>query len=355
MLLFPVRLNFRAPRSFKLPTTRLHCQTTVHIQLRIVVGKPRFYTASTAKMSDGQWTSLSYTLNTGDKIPAIGLGTWQSKPGEVRNAVSAALRAGYRHIDTALAYGNEREVGLGIKDSGVPREEIWITTKLDNTWHKHVEEGLTSSLNSLGVEYIDLYLMHWPCSTAPSEEGNPASAPANPPVAYTDVDYLDAWREMEKLPASGRVRNIGVSNFDITQLNRLLRHAKIIPAVNQVELHPNNPTHSLTKFCADKGIHVTGYSILGSTNSPLVKDQTLAGIAQKHGRSIQQVLLAWGLHHGYSVIPKSVTEARIVSNFQVDGLVLAEEDLKALDTLKDRFKVCGDDWLPHKIFLDRPE
>ncbi|KAF3183941.1 hypothetical protein TWF106_006918 [Orbilia oligospora] len=356
MLLFPARLNFRAPRSFKLPTTRLLFQTTVrvHIQPQIVdINRPRFYTIA-AKMSDGQWTSLSYTLNTGDKIPAVGLGTWQSKPGEVRNAVAAALRAGYRHIDTALAYGNEREVGLGIKDSGVPREEIWITTKLDNTWHKHVKEGLASSLNSLGVEYIDLYLMHWPCSTAPSEEGNPASAPADPPVAYTDVDYLDAWAELEKLPKS-QVRNVGVSNFDITQLNRLLRHAKVTPAVNQIELHPNNPTHSLTKFCAEKGIHVTGYSILGSTNSPLVKDQTLAGIAQKHGRSIQQVLLAWGLQHGYSVIPKSVTESRIVSNFQVDGLVLTEDDLKALDTLKDRFKVCGDDWLPHKIFLDRPE
>ncbi|KAK6530845.1 hypothetical protein TWF281_007681 [Arthrobotrys megalospora] len=351
MLLFP-RLNFRAPRSFKLPTTRLPFQTTVRIHLQLV-DRPRFYTAP-AKMSDGQWTSLSYTLNTGDKIPAIGLGTWQSKPGEVRNAVSAALKAGYRHIDTALAYGNEKEVGLGIKDSGVPREEIWITTKLDNTWHKHVKEGLASSLNSLGVDYLDLYLMHWPCSTAPSEEGNPASAPANPPVAYDDVDYLDAWAEMEKLPHS-QVRNIGVSNFDVTQLKRLLRHAKTVPAANQIELHPNNPTHSLTKFCAEKNIHVTGYSILGSTNSPLVKDQTLAGIAQKHGRTIQQVLLAWGLHHGYSVIPKSVTESRIVSNFEVDGLVLTEDDLKALDTLKDRFKVCGDDWLPHKIFLDRPE
>ncbi|EWC48946.1 hypothetical protein DRE_00251 [Drechslerella stenobrocha 248] len=299
-------------------------------------------------MADGKWTSLSFTLNTGDKIPAVGLGTWQSKPNEVRTAVCAALKAGYRHIDTALAYGNEKEVGEGIKDSGVPREEIWITTKLDNPWHKRVEEGITSSLTDLGVDYIDLYLIHWPCSTDPADESLL--------TAYEDWDFIDTWREMEKLPASGRVRNIGVSNFDQTQIHRLLRSGpKIIPAVNQVELHPNNPTHNLTKLCAEKGIHCTAYSVLGSTNSPLVKDQTLAGIAAKHGRSIQQVLLAWGLHHGYSVIPKSVTPARIEANFQVDGLVLEEDDIKALDVLPDRFKVCGDDWLPHKIFLDRDD
>lgn len=297
-------------------------------------------------MAGGKWTSLSFTLNTGDKIPAVGLGTWQSKPGEVRDAVAAALRAGYRHIDTAAAYGNEREVGLGIKDSGVPREEIWITTKLDNPDHKQAPESLDASLNKLGIDYIDLYLMHWPCS----------SDPADPDLhtAYADWDFIDTWREMEKLPKS-KAKNIGVSNFDITQLNRLLRTAKTVPAVNQVELHPNNPTPNLTKFCQDKGIHCTAYSILGSTNSPLVKNQTLAGIGEKHGRPIQQVLLAWGLHHGYSVIPKSVNENRIKANFAVNDLILHDEDLKALDSLPDRFKVCDDEWLPHKIFLDRED
>ncbi|KAK6358967.1 hypothetical protein TWF696_000139 [Orbilia brochopaga] len=344
LLLPPARLNFRALRSYRLPTTaRISHRSLVHYRFP---NRANFH-STTVKMADGKWTTLSFTLNTGDKIPAVGLGTWQSKPGEVRNAVAAALKAGYRHIDTALAYGNEREVGLGIKDSGVPREEIWITTKLDNPWHKRVEDGLNSSLKSLGIEYIDLYLMHWPCSTDPAHE--------DLLTAHEDWDFVDTWREMEKLPATGRVRNIGVSNFDVTQLKRLLRTAKTIPAVNQVELHPNNPTPNLTKFCASKGIHCTAYSILGSTNSPLVKDEVLAGIAKKHGRSIQQVLLAWGLHHGYSVIPKSVTESRIVANFQVDGLVLAEDDLKELDSRPDRFKVCDDLWLPHRIFLDRDD
>lgn len=119
------------------------------------------------RMAPVNWTKETFTLNTGAKIPAVGLGTWQSKPNEVREAVKAALLKGYRHIDTALAYGNEHEVGQGIKDSGVPREEIWITTKLDNPWHKRVEEGINSSLKSLGVDYVDLYLMHWPSSTDP--------------------------------------------------------------------------------------------------------------------------------------------------------------------------------------------
>src|ERR1700761_1505955 len=133
----------------------------------------------------------------GGKIPAVGLGTWQSPPNQVRIAVKAALDAGYRHIDTALAYGNEHEVGQGIKDSGVPRDQIWITTKLDNTWHHVVEEGITSSLKSLDTDYIDLYLMHWPSSTDPKDKEK----------HLPDWDFVKTWAEMQKLPASGRVRS----------------------------------------------------------------------------------------------------------------------------------------------------
>jgi len=296
---------------------------------------------------DGNWTSLKYKLNTGDEIPAVGLGTWQSKPNEVRNAVAAAIKAGYRHIDTAFAYGNEHEVGQGIKDSGVPREEIWITTKLDNPWHKRVEEAISTSLKNLGVDYVDLYLVHWPSSTDP----------ADPTLKthHDDWDFIDTWKEMEKLPASGRVRNIGISNFGIKNLEKLLPTVKIVPAVNQIELHPNCPSPKLVKYNAEKGIHSTAYSCLGSTDSPLVKDATLAAIAKKHGKSIQQILLVWGLQHGFSVIPKSVTESRIISNFDINGIVLPEEDIKALDSLPDRFKVCGDDWLPIKVFFNDDE
>ncbi|GAM41385.1 hypothetical protein TCE0_042r14466 [Talaromyces pinophilus] len=163
-------------------------------------------------MSALEHTKKTFTLNTGDKIPAIGLGTWQSKPNEVREAVEAALLAGYRHIDTALAYGNEHEVGQGIRDSGVPREQIWITTKLDNTWHHRVQDGINSSLSSLGVDYVDLYLVHWPSSTDPNDKKK----------HLPDWDFIKTWEEMQKLPATGKVRNIGVSNFGIKNLERLV-------------------------------------------------------------------------------------------------------------------------------------
>nr|POE49354.1 glycerol 2-dehydrogenase (nadp(+)) [Quercus suber] len=288
-----------------------------------------FPTTNNANMTD--WTKQTFTLNTGDKIPAVGLGTWQSAPNEVRKAVAAALKAGYRHIDTALAYGNEHEVGQGIKDSGVPREQIWITTKLDNTWHHRVEEGITSSLKSLDTDYVDLYLVHWPSSTDPDDLKK----------HLPDWDFIKTWQEMQKLPASGRVKNIGVSNFAIKNLEKLLNDpsTKIVPAVNQIELHPNNPSPKLVDYCKEKNIHATAYSCLGSTNSPLVNDKTLAKIAEKHGKTTAQVLLVWGLQRGTSVIPKSVTASRIEKNFELDGFSLSDDELKELSSLPDRFKI----------------
>ncbi len=144
-------------------------------------------------------------------MPAVGLGTWRSQPNEVAAAVEAALRAGYRHIDTAFGYGNEKEVGEGIEASGVPRDQIWLTTKLDNPWHKRVAEGFDRSLANLGTSYVDLYLLHWPCSTDPT----------NFKKHLEGWDFLDTWREMQKLVGSGKVRNIGVSNFGITNLEKL--------------------------------------------------------------------------------------------------------------------------------------
>ncbi|KAK5134409.1 hypothetical protein LTR08_006456 [Meristemomyces frigidus] len=298
-------------------------------------------------MTDTQWTKKTFTLNTGAKMPAVGLGTWQSGPNEVRKAVKAALDAGYRHIDTALAYGNESEVGQGIKDSGVPREEIWVTTKLDNPWHKRVEEGITSSLKSLDMDYVDLYLMHWPSSTDPDDLKKHLS----------DWDFIKTWQELQKLPSSGRVKNIGVSNFAIKNLEKLLNDpsCKTVPAVNQVELHPNNPSPKLIDYCKGKGIHCTAYSCLGSTNSPLAKDETLAKIAKSKDKSTAQVLLMWGLQRGTSVIPKSVTPSRIGDNYQLDGWSLTDDEMKQLDSLPDRFKVCGDSWLPVKVFFGDDE
>ncbi|GMF74071.1 unnamed protein product [Aspergillus oryzae] len=241
---------------------------------------------------------------------------------------------------SALAYGNEAEVGQGIKDSGVPREEIWITTKLDNTWHHRVSEGIESSLKDLGVSYVDLYLVHWPSSTDPNDKSK----------HLPDWDFIKTWQEMQKLPATGKVRNIGVSNFGIKNLEKLLNDpsTKIVPAVNQIELHPNNPSPKLVAYNTSKGIHSTGYSCLGSTNSPLYKDPTLLQLAEKKGKTPQQCLLQWGIQKGWSVIPKSVSKERIDTNFELDGWNLTDEEVNQLDNLKDRRKVCGDSWLPIK-------
>ncbi|KAL2176919.1 Aldo/keto reductase-like protein [Thermothelomyces heterothallicus CBS 202.75] len=298
-------------------------------------------------MTQTKITSKTFKLNTGAEIPAIGLGTWQSKPGEVGRAVEAALRAGYRHIDTAFAYGNEKEVGEGIRASGVPREEIFLTTKLDNPWHKRAPEALKRSLENLGVDYLDLYLMHWPSSTDPDD----------PKKHYPDWDFVDTWREMQKLMETGKIRNLGVSNFGIKNLERLLNDpsCKIVPAVNQIELHPGNPSPKLVAYCAEKGIHCSGYSPLGSSDSPLYKNETIAAIAQAKNRTVQQVLLLWGLKKGWSVLPKSVNPDRIKANFDLDGWDLTDEEMAKIDAIPDRFKVCGDAWLPIKVFFGDDE
>ncbi|KAM6536103.1 hypothetical protein FALCPG4_005622 [Fusarium falciforme] len=288
-----------------------------------------------------------YVLNTGDSMPALGLGTWQSKPGEVELSVQWALECGYRHIDTAFAYGNEKEVGAGIRASGVPREQIWLTTKLDNDCHHRVSEAINTSLENLGTDYVDLYLMHWPVALDPD----------NPGQVLKDWDFVDTWRDMQKLVGTGKVRNIGVSNFGIRNLDKLLsaESCKITPAVNQVELHPFNPSSRLVKYNESKGIHTTAYSPLGSTNSPIYSNETVISIAKTHGRTAQQILLMWGLQRGTSVLPKSVTKGRIEANFGLRGWQLTDQEMASLSDIPDRFKVADDSWLPVRVFFGDDE
>ncbi|KAJ4329025.1 hypothetical protein N0V84_000597 [Fusarium piperis] len=288
-----------------------------------------------------------YALNTGDSMPALGLGTWQSKPGEVELAVQWALECGYRHIDTASAYGNEKEVGAGIRASGVPREQIWITTKLDNDCHHRVAEAINTSLANLGTEYVDLYLMHWPVALDPDNHGQ----------VLKDWDFVDTWRDMQKLVGTGKVRNIGVSNFGIRNLDKLLsaESCKITPAVNQIELHPFNPSSRLVKYNKSKGIHTTAYSPLGSTNSPIYSNETVISISNAHGRTAQQILLMWGLQRGTSVLPKSVTKGRIEANFGLRDWQLTDRHMASLSGIPDRFKVGHDSWLPVRVFFGDDE
>jgi glycerol 2-dehydrogenase (NADP+) len=179
--------------------------------------------------------------------------------------------------------------------------------------------------------------VHWPCSSDPADE--------KLQTAYKDWNFIDTWKEMEKLDEK-KARNLGISNFDTVNLDKLLPEATKVPAVNQIELHPNNPTPKLLKYLEDKKIHATAYSCLGSTNSPLASDQVIADIAKKHNTTTQAVLLVWGLQRGTSVIPKSVTPTRIEANWtSLDGLKLSDEEMETLSTRPDRFKVCGDSWL----------
>lgn len=253
-------------------------------------------------------------LNNGVEIPRLGLGVFRAPRGEVtRQAVLSALSAGYRHIDTARIYGNERDVGAAVRESGLPRKDIFVTTKLwnEDQGYDSTLRACERSLESLGFEYVDLYLVHWP---VPGRR-------------------LESWRAMEKLLAEGKCRAIGVSNFLENHLDPLLAHAKVVPAVNQVEQHPFLHQPSLLRYCAGKGIVVEAYSPL--TKGLRLGDPCVVEIARKHGKSPAQVLIRWCLQHDLVVIPKSVRAERIRENANVFDFSLSPEDLRTLDGLNE--------------------
>jgi len=277
-------------------------------------------------------------LNSGYEIPIVGLGTWQSKPEEVSAAVAFALKeSGSKHIDCAFGYGNEKYVGAGIAASGVPRSEIFITSKLWGTWHSRVEECLDQTLANLGTDYLDLYLIHWPVAMNPN--GNDPFFPTLP-NGLREVDHSwdlrDTWKQMEAMVKKGKVRSIGVSNFSQMNLEKILPTAEIVPAVDQLELHVYNPQHKLLAYLRSKGIHPQAYSPLGSTNSPLSKDETVTEIAAKYDLQPTDVLIGYLLAKDVIALPKSVTPARIASNVSGSLAALAKmqpADIEKIDGL----------------------
>jgi diketogulonate reductase-like aldo/keto reductase len=265
--------------------------------------------------------SSTYPLRGGVEIPVIGLGVYQSRPGsETREAVKTALELGYRHVDTARVYGNERDVAKGLADAGIPREQVFLTTKLWNSDHGYdaALEACDRSLERLGTDRLDLYLVHWP------------------------VEGLrhDTWRAMERILEEGMARAIGVSNYTVRHLDELLARCNVPPAVNQVEFHPFLFQRDLLAHCERHGIRLEAYA-------PLVKARrmdhpVIRRVAGKHRRTPAQVLVRWGLEHGVITIPKSVRADRQRENLDVFGFSLDEEDLAALDGLDEGLRTSWD-------------
>jgi len=287
----------------------------------------------------------------GDEQPAIGLGTWKSGKGEVTKAVEIALNNGYKHIDCAATYGNENEVGEAFEkvfsEGKIKREDVWITSKLWNDSHKKedVIPALKQTLKDLKLEYLDLYLMHWPVAFKKGV-GFPESDDEY--YSLEEVPIIETWEAMVEAKKQGLVKHIGVSNFSTKKLKDLISKTDEKPEALQVELHPYLHQNELLEFCSKNGINVTAYSPLGSGDRAesmkaedepsLLENPTIIKIAKKHGASAGQILINWAVQRGTAVIPKSTNEGRIKENLASSGFQLDKEDLAEIDQLDEHFR-----------------
>jgi diketogulonate reductase-like aldo/keto reductase len=261
-------------------------------------------------------------LGDGTSIPQLGFGVFEVPPEKTYAAITEALRAGYRHIDTARLYFNEEPAGQAIRDSGIPREELYVTTKLwnDDQGYDNVKPAFEGSFERLGLDYIDMYLIHWPSPTR-------------------DL-YIETWEAMQELKDDDRLRSVGVSNFMPEHLDALAREDLPMPVMNQIELHPGLQQREATEYCRERDIVVEAWSPLA--RGEVLEDPNIAAIAGRHGKTPAQVILRWHLQDGRVVIPRSVTPSRIVENFGLFDFELDEQDMAALESL-DAGKRVGPD------------
>ncbi|KAI5921325.1 aldo-keto reductase [Camillea tinctor] len=290
-----------------------------------------------------------FTLNNGIEVPAIGLGTFQGDLGNagVKEAVKLALSLGYRHIDGASAYGNERDIGQAIRESGVSRQDIFVTSKLAQTWHSpsDVVQALNESLRNLQLDYVDLFLMHFPHAYRGDAQHNTIRHPSGNGKPLIDYElsrnYMATWKAMEALVDSGKARSIGLSNFNLLKTKKLLESARIIPAVNQIELHPYLPQHELVQYSQSHGITIMAHQPLGGRPvgvvrahadvPPPTEDAMIVDIATQIGKSPAQVCLSWAVQKGIPVIPKSVQEVHMKQNLEL--FRLSDDHFRAIDKL----------------------
>ena len=262
------------------------------------------------------------TLNNGVEIPVIGLGTWKiTKEKEAEKAVTWAIETGYRHIDTAWVYRNEENIGKAITKHGINREEIFVTSKLWNSYHGYdkAREAIDTSLQNLDFEYVDLYLIHWPMK-----------------------GFVDTWKAMEEILKEGKTRAIGVSNFTIPHLKELLRNGKIVPAVNQVEFHPFLFQKELLDYCEKKSIKIEAYCPL--TRGEKLKNPILVKIAKEYNKTEAQILLRWGIQNNLIELPKSSHQSRITENFRIFDWEISDRDMYKLNNLNEGYRVSAYAW-----------
>lgn len=292
-------------------------------------------------------------LNTGAHIPALGLGTWKSDPQHVYDAVRHAIRIGYRHIDCAAIYQNESTVGQALNDAlqagDVERDDLWITSKLWNSYHREhdVVPALQSTLQDLGLDYIDLYLIHWPVAFK-KEVGLAFPESTDAFVSLDDIPLYETWRGMEEAVNQGLTRHIGVSNFSESKLQTILDYCQILPVMNQVESHPYLVQLDLLNFCSHHNIAMTAYSPLGSKDRPeplkgqdepsLLENPVIDDIAQAHDATPAQVLIAWQLQRAVVTIPKSVTPKRIEQNWAAKDVTLTSNEMARIGDLDMHYR-----------------